>query len=166
MDLLLLPISITTVSVPFPTVPPAGNGCECTRGFFFPKVSGTRQSTQGSSLLCATPVSTEVILKTACFCFLIAISFLSLSRAPWPKGQRCLPDPLSHPVPWITMLTNHHLSLLPKQVSKGKQAPKITSVGITYWFVSHSTQSLFYSCSSRGQDGLKITLSVWGVVGV
>lgn len=43
-----------------------------------------------------------------------------------------------------------------------KTASKITSVGITYWFVSHFSQSPFYCCSRRGQGRSKITLSNGG----
>lgn len=41
-------------------------------------------------------------------------------------------------------------------------ASKITSVGITYWFVSHFSQSPFYCCSRWGQGRSKITLSNGG----
>lgn len=43
-----------------------------------------------------------------------------------------------------------------------KTASKITSVGITYWFVSHFSQSPFYCCSRQGQGRSKITLSNGG----
>lgn len=43
-----------------------------------------------------------------------------------------------------------------------KTASEITSVGITYWFVSHFSQSPFYCCSRRGQGRSKITLSNGG----
>lgn len=43
-----------------------------------------------------------------------------------------------------------------------KTASKITSVGITYWFVSRFSQSPFYCCSRQGQGRSKITLSNGG----
>lgn len=49
-----------------------------------------------------------------------------------------------------------------------KTASKITSVGITYWFVSRFSQSPFYCCSRQGQSRSKITLPMevtqWGIL--
>jgi hypothetical protein len=43
-----------------------------------------------------------------------------------------------------------------------KTASKSQPVGITYWFVSHFSQSLFYCCSRQGQGRSKITVSTGG----
>ena len=72
-----------------------------------------------------------------------------------------------HTIHWATQSLDHNVNKSPfifvtAASVQGKTVPKITSVGITYWFVSYSAQSLFYSCSGRGQGRLKITPSVWG----
>lgn len=71
-----------------------------------------------------------------------------------------------HTIHWATQSLDHNVNKSPfifvtAASIQGKTVPKIISVGITYWFVSYSAQSLFYSCSGRGQDRLKITPSVW-----
>lgn len=72
-----------------------------------------------------------------------------------------------HTIHWATQSLDHNVNKSPfifvtAASVQSKTVPKITSAGITYWFVSYSTQSLFYSFSGRGQGRLKITPSVWG----